>query len=292
MKTDPRFWFAIPVHNRLELTRSCLESIRKQEYQNFRTVVCDDGSTDGTTTMLADEFPEVIVLNGNGNLWWTGATNECVRYIQEHADADDYLITLNNDLELSTNHLVMMARVLADKPEAILMSASYDIAQPDVLTEPGARMDWLRAKAYKLDPAQYNFSGLAEVTHAPGRGTVFPISVFARVGLFDFEALPHYSADFDLAHRARRAGYRIYINYDAKLYSHVDHTGSSTFKGDKSLGKLYGYFTNIKSPACLKYRWRFAWKNCPRHLLPSFIVLDTVRTLGSFLLRPRGKARP
>lgn len=291
MSFEPRFWFAIPVHNRFELTRACLASIRRQEYRNFRVVVCDDGSIDGTAELLAKEFPEVVVLNGDGNLWWTGATNECVRYILDHAEKGDYLITLNNDLELAVNYLGMMAQVLHEKPDAILMSASHDISHPEVLAEPGERMDWLRATTYKLDPAQYDYTGLAEVTHAPGRGTVFPVDVFARIGLFDFEGLPHYAADYDFTHRARRAGYRIYMNYDAKLYSHIDHTGSSAYRGGRSLRKLYGYLTSIKSPACLKYRWRFAWKNCPRLLLPSFVVLDTARVLGSYLFKQRWKKR-
>ncbi|RRQ21642.1 glycosyltransferase family 2 protein [Thiohalobacter thiocyanaticus] len=287
MKAEPRFWFAIPVHNRIELTRSCLQSIRKQVYRNFRIVVCDDGSEDGTAGILAADFPEVVVLNGDGNLWWTGATNECVKYILENAAPDDYLITLNNDLELAVNYLGMMAKALEHKPDAVLASASYDIAQPDRLVEPGERMDWVRAKVRKLDPVSYDYSGLAEITHAPGRGTVFPLRVFSSIGLFDFEGLPQYAADYDFTHRARRAGFRVYMNYDAKLYSHVDHTGSSAFKGGWSLNKFYGYLTSIKSPGCLKYRWRFARKNCPRLLLPSYIVLDTARVLISYLLKRR-----
>ena len=291
MTSDPKFWFAIPVHNRAGLTRSCLMSICKQSYENYSVVLCDDGSTDGTARLLEKEFPEVNVVKGNGDLWWTGATNECVRYALENAEPSDYLITLNNDLELAEDYLERMASTLKKRPDAILMSASYDIARPDVLVEPGERMDWIRAKAYKIDPKQYDFSGLAEVTHAPGRGTVFPLRVFRQIGLYDFEGLPHYAADYDLAHRARRAGYHIYINYDAKLYSHVDSTGSSAFRGGISLRKLYGYLTDIKSPACLKYRWRFARKNCPPMLLPTYIVLDAARVLGSYLIKRRWKTK-
>ena len=285
MEAEPRFWIAIPVHNRVEMTRSCLLSLRRQRYQNYRVVVCDDGSADGTAEVLATEFPEAVVLYGDGNLWWTGATNECVKYILEHADADDYLITLNNDLEVADDYLGMMARALAEKPDAILASASYDIAYPDTLIEAGERIDWLRARARRLNAAQYNYSGLAEITHAPGRGTVFPLRVFSSIGLFDHEGLPQYGADYDFTHRARRAGYRIYMNYDAKLYSHVDHTGSTAFKGRWSFRRLYGYLTSIKSPGCLKYRWRFARRNCPSPLLPSYIVLDTARVVGSYLLK-------
>ena len=285
MTGEPIFWFAIPVHNRIEFTIRCLDSIRRQSFRHYRVVVCDDGSTDNTAEVLKNRFPHVTVVRGDGNLWWTGATNECLKYILENAGNGDFVVTLNNDLELAEDYLERMHAALSGQQDIILASASYAINNPVRLVEPGQRMSWLHAKEYALDPEKYDYSGLAEVTHASGRGTVFPVRVFKQIGLYDFEGLPHYAADYDLSHRARRAGYRIYMNYDARLYSHVDSTGSTAFRGAFSLSKLYGYLTDIKSPACLKYRWRFAWKNCPRMLLPSFILIDTARVVGSFLFK-------
>ena len=227
----------------------------------------------------------MAVLNGNGSLWWSGATNECVKYILSRAKRRDLIVTLNNDLELASDYLEKMLQALESKRDIILMSASYDIAEPKTLVEPGQRMDWLRAKEIAVDAKKYNYFGLAEVTHAPGRGTVVPVEVYRQIGLYDFNSLPHYGADYDFTHRARRAGYKIYINYDAKLYSHVKATGSSKYRGQRSLTGLIDYLTSIKSPACLKCRWRFAKKNCPMLLLPSFIIIDTVRVIGSYLVK-------
>jgi len=64
----------IPVHNRKEFTRNCLRSLQRQTVSDrLRIIVVDDGSEDGTDEMLAAEFPEVIVLRGDGNLFWTAA---------------------------------------------------------------------------------------------------------------------------------------------------------------------------------------------------------------------------
>ena len=70
----------IPVHNRLEFTRACLASLREQSYRDFTIVVVDDGSTDGTYATLAEEFPEVTLLWGDGDLWWTGAMNRALEW--------------------------------------------------------------------------------------------------------------------------------------------------------------------------------------------------------------------
>ncbi len=283
----PQVWFAIPVFNRIALTVRCLNSIRKQTCSNYRVVVCDDGSSDGTADVLARDFPEVVLLKGDGNLWWTGGTNRCIEYILAHCRKGDFVLTLNNDLELKGNYLSAMVAAAAKHSEAILTSASYDIQDPTHLLHPGARVNWLTSKSRELDAGLFNHSGLAEITHAPGRGTLFPVKVFREIGLFDFEHLPHYGSDYDLTHRARRAGYRIFINYDACLYSHPDMTGSINFGRRKSLRDLYRYLTHIKSPACLRYRWRVAMKNCPRLLLPSFLLLDSLFVIGSYFKKPR-----
>jgi GT2 family glycosyltransferase len=84
-------FIVIPVHNRKHFTRACLLSIRKQTLPNFKVIVVDDGSTDGTGEMIEEGFPDVILLKGDDNLWWTGDTNIGVEYALEQADHDDYI---------------------------------------------------------------------------------------------------------------------------------------------------------------------------------------------------------
>ena len=68
------------MHNRKEYTHQCLLSIYKQTNKNFIVIVIDDGSTDGTGEMITNEFPEVILLKGDGNLWWTKAINLGIKH--------------------------------------------------------------------------------------------------------------------------------------------------------------------------------------------------------------------
>ena len=68
-------YIVIPCFNRKKLTRGCLQALENQTYKDFKVIVVDDGSTDGTANMITREFPETILLFGDGNLFWTGATN-------------------------------------------------------------------------------------------------------------------------------------------------------------------------------------------------------------------------
>ena len=86
----------IPIHNRIDFTRSCLTSLKNQKFKDFQIIIVDDGSTDGSSEMLRDEFPEVKVINGDGNWWWTKSINVGIR---DSIDLNpDYYLLLNNYL--------------------------------------------------------------------------------------------------------------------------------------------------------------------------------------------------
>ena len=89
-------YVVIPVFNRRQYTRDCLLSLRQQTRNDFRVVVVDDGSTDGTAQMLAEEFPEVEVVPGSGQLFWTAGVNAGIRRaLALHATC---VMTMNNDV--------------------------------------------------------------------------------------------------------------------------------------------------------------------------------------------------
>src|SRR5687768_17351615 len=98
-------YIVIPVHNRLDATRECLESVKSQPYKYFKVVLIDDGSTDGSSEYVKEKYPEVTVLKGDGDLWWTGATNLGVQYALQHCRENDYVLTLNNDTFLPLQYL-------------------------------------------------------------------------------------------------------------------------------------------------------------------------------------------
>lgn len=90
-------------HNRREKTAACLRALMNQAAQldgrcTLRLVVTDDGSTDGTREMLATEFPQAVVISGDGNLFWAGG----MRAAFGHAlgEGHDFYLWINDDVEL------------------------------------------------------------------------------------------------------------------------------------------------------------------------------------------------
>lgn len=63
----------LTVHNRKEKTLHCLQDLFTQEIpKGFQIDVylTDDGCTDGTPKAVKMQYPQVNIVEGNGNLFW------------------------------------------------------------------------------------------------------------------------------------------------------------------------------------------------------------------------------
>jgi GT2 family glycosyltransferase len=279
-----KIWICIPVFNRIGFTLQCLATLNAQTFRNFTVVICDHGSTDGTTARIKQEFPETVVINADSSLWWTGAMNRCVHYVLQHARDQDYLLTLNNDTELPPDYLAEFAFHAGRYPHTLLTSVVHDIMTDKPLSA-GYRQNWLTAQIEALSFEKHHLpddNDVVAVTHASGRGTLFPVDAFRQLGLYDERRLPHYGADYDFSHKARRAGFPIYACRRCRVFSHIAATGMTFIRDRLSVKSFVNYFTSMKSPANLKARWWLGWNNCPKLLLPTYMALDLLRITGSY----------
>ena len=277
-------FIVIPVYNRINFTKKCLNSIKQQTYQNYRVVVIDDGSTDGTAALLAEEFPEVHVIQGNGKLWWTAATNLGVLYALEKQA--DYILTLNNDTIVPDDFLDKMMDWAVKTPNSLLGAFAWDAdTQQPVYGGEIINWKWANSKQLLDILPKDQWQGLHEVTHFPGRGLLIPAEVFHRIGLFDQKHFPHYAADYDFTHRAIRAGFKVYCNYDAKLLIYPDASGNAENRKKKSLRNYYNHLFGIKGGGNIKIFSIYTIKNCPWYFLPFFLIYGYIRRIFGYWLK-------
>ena len=279
----PTIYVVIPVHNRLEATRECLESLSCQTYKSFKIVLIDDGSTDETAEYVKEKYPDVILLNGDGQLWWTGATNLGVRRALENCREEDYVLTLNNDTVLPVDYLETMMSLARRAPNALIGSIARDYSRRNVCVDEGVAIRWFSAKFIKLKaPSNTGGDSFYSASALPGRGTLIPISVFDDIGLYDVDTFPHYAADYDFSLRAAKAGYNLLLNPLCYLYSKTNLTGLSNVHNRIALADWLESFHSMKSPNNLKIRLRFGLKHAPLLCRPTFVICDFLRlTLGT-----------
>lgn len=271
----------IPVLNRKEFTKNCCLSLRKQTYKNFKTVIIDDGSTDGTAEMLEKDFPEVYVIKGDGNLWWTAATNLGIKYALENRA--DYILTLNNDTIATKDFLEKMVFWAKKTPNALLGAFAIDKESKKPIYG-GEIEKWSLADSISLLDVipKEKWHGLHYVTYFPGRGLLIPSNVFKTIGLYDERKFPHYMADYEYTARAINAGFSVYCNYDAKIYIYPNYSGEKENRKQKKIVNYYNHLFGIKGGGNLKNFTRYGLKYCPKKYLIQYLMIGYIRRILGF----------
>lgn len=85
-------------YNRRETTLECLRALYDQKLPrgvNFNTYLVDDGCTDGTGDAVREQFPDVNVIEGNGNLYWCSGMR--MAWAEAMKRDYDYYLWLNDD---------------------------------------------------------------------------------------------------------------------------------------------------------------------------------------------------
>ena len=274
----------MPVHNRIEYTKRCLKALRNQTYKEFQIIIIDDGSKDSTKKVLREEFQEVEILTGDGNLWWTAAINKGIRYALKN-DVE-YIITLNNDTIPEKKFVEKMIFWAEKKPKSLLGALTVNI-HTKLPVYGGEIIDWKNAKAkFYLDSLTENQrKGIYKVTHFPGRGLLIPSYVFKKIGLFDEIHFPHYASDYDFTHKAVRFGFDIYCNYDSILYVYNETSGNQQYRRSKSLKNYINYLFTIKGGGNLIYFSLYTFRNAPWYYVMTFLLKGYIQRIVGYWLK-------
>src|SRR5690606_5497545 len=126
-------------YNGREFLHLALPSLAALEHRPLEIVVVDNGSSDGSMEMLAAEFPEVTRLRVAENRGISHGINAGIRHALERGH--DYLLLLNNDIEVAPDLLAPMLEMLDAHPDAACVGPkTYYHADPGRLWSAGGRL--------------------------------------------------------------------------------------------------------------------------------------------------------
>ena len=73
-------------------------------------MIIDDGSNDGTSEWLKLQ-KDLFFLRGNGKLLWGGAINLGINYIIKNHPNDEWILLINNDLEVKKDYVDNLLKI-------------------------------------------------------------------------------------------------------------------------------------------------------------------------------------
>lgn len=250
----------IPAHNNKPEVLQVLRCLERQRYGDLEVLLVDDGSTDGTGEEVRKRFPRVRVLQGDGQLWWTGANVLGVSDVTERARTGDFILLLNNDVSMDDDYVGELVKCSEHLGRAIVGSTIVDDERRDCMVA-GLRLDRRLRVTEQTDAAAIRESEYDDqVDVLPGRGTLVPLEVFRHIGTFNRRRLPHYGADYEFSIRARRAGFRLAVSHRAKVYAKLRITG--LYPPDRpriSFAECARLLCSRKSTANLRYYLNYVW---------------------------------
>jgi GT2 family glycosyltransferase len=279
MLTSTDLCIVIPTFNRKKQLAALLHQFQQQKVEvQFKIVVVVDGSTDGTNELLQTEFPEVNVVKGSGNWWFTRSMNEGCKYAVEKLNAT-LILMINDDVQISEHYLQSFLNNYKEcGPKSVIGSCSYSAATPHVITFSGLKSkDIWRFKTHKYiesytrkEPG--DLKGVVSSVTLPTRGLLISAKLLKEINYMDEAHFPQYASDHDVVYRAAEKGAKVFVSYDAYLFEHMELTSGGNARLAKSLGHfLKNIFFNKYSSNYFFKDVRMTWRHWPKLLFPYYI---------------------
>lgn len=283
-----KIFVVFPVHNGLEQTIQFMESLGKQSYQNYEVIVCDDGSVDGTSEYLKNNYPAVKVVQGTGDLWWTGGINMCVERALQECETGDFILTINNDVILDDHYLQQKITRSEQYPNTIIGSLCVFMSDPDLIETSGIIVDFDKCDSVSLtkngEKRTQAHTGIVDATTLPGKGVLIPVKVFKEIGLYDQDNFPHYHADTDFILRAFKAGYRVVVDFDSLVYSDVNYKNMTLPSNMMTVKNIVATFRGPYS----QNNWQIKCNYAKKHFglkWRRYLVIKYIRIVGGLVVR-------
>ena len=216
----------IPTYNRKNSVIRVLALLKRQvtEAVDLSLTVVIDGSTDGTLESVRTRFPDVTVIEGDGNWGWARCVNEGCKLAVKNRD--DAVLLLNDHVRFHRNYLETLLKAVEKEPGAIIGSLSVSEEKQERITFSGVKkFRWWTGKRQPyhpfLTPYRKNLTGLHETIVLPGCGVMIPTEMFRKIGYFNETVRHRYKADYPFILRANKNNCKTLISWDAVISGDV-----------------------------------------------------------------------
>lgn len=217
---QPLVYIVLINYKGYEDTTDCIKSLRRINYTNYKIVVIDNCSMDGSFEKIKEENPECVCILSEENNGFSAGNNIGIHYAFEHNA--DYVLMLNNDTEVKEDFLSKM--VSKSNNNTVVTPSIYFFYDKKSIWYADGKINFNRCTVSNGTDKKSKFCN-----YASGCCLLIPRNVYKGVGDWAEEYFMYYE-DMDYSLRVLDAGFKIFYEKDAIVYHKV---GKSAGRGSK-----------------------------------------------------------
>jgi GT2 family glycosyltransferase len=265
---QPLVYVIVLTWNGKEDTLECLRSLQEVEFRNFKILVVDNASADGTSDAITALFPDVHVIVNKENLRFAGGNNVGIRYALEQGA--DYVLLLNNDTVVDKHFLTFLTDIAKTSPDIGMVGPKiYYNADRQRLWYAGGTIVWWKGiishiGIREIDHGQYDEQ--QETDYITGCCVLVRRSVIEKIGMLD-ERYFIYGEDADWCVRATRKGFKLLYVPASRIWHKVSVSAGGHLSWFKNWNK---FKSTIRLFA--RYAVWYQWITIPFGLSMSIIM--------------------
>lgn len=197
------------------LLETGLPLLLDQTYQNYEVVVVDNNSSDGSSSFITENFPQVRLIQNETNIGFSRALNVGLRQLN-----NDVVVLLNNDVFVQPDWLEQLLYPFTESPQIGVVGCK--LLYPDgTIQHLGAELTYPLAHSHhfyykQAESTTQDLPAIQDVPYVTGAAMAIHRSVMDKIGLLDEMFHPIYYEEVDYCYRARSAGFRVVVNTKAK----------------------------------------------------------------------------
>jgi GT2 family glycosyltransferase len=222
MPAPKKITVVIPNWNGMAWLAACLESLKRQDFPEFHTIIVDNGSTDESVAFVKKNYPRIEIIELAGNTGFAKAAN-----IGIERAASPYVALLNADTQVYPDWLSSLLQRIDDAPPEIaaINSQLLRMDEPDRIDDAGDELSWYGAATKRgHDQPAADFQEEQEIFSPCAAACLYRRDFLLLTGGFDAGFFA-YLEDVDLGLRGRLLGYRYLYLPKAKVL-HKGHGAS------------------------------------------------------------------
>lgn len=242
--------------NACKLLEETLLSLKKVSYPNLKIIVVDNGSVDESVKMVKEKFSGLNLICNEVNLGFGEGNNVGISYaLEQNAD---YVLLLNNDVEVDSEFVTELVNVAESSAEAGMVAPKIYFFEPkDKIWYAGAKVNFFTGVCAhiglrKIEKGQ--FEEVKETDYICGCGMLIKSEVLRKIGMFDPIYSPAYAEDVDLSQRAKISGYKLLYSPKAKIWHKISSSSGGDINPAKTALRIKHNFIFFKKFA-KPYHW-------------------------------------